>query len=369
MANVGENAASARELADSLAAWAKEHNLLSGVGIEEAVDEEDGEPLLDYTPSFQAQAVQEILRKRAINLIGFSEPEKKVVIFTSGKVNKSDLKILPFATNGFTFQYVHGGVAQVRGNPPPPAHQFSHLHNGAYTCGSSIYPAHCVGAGTLGVLVRDPASGDMYGLSNNHVSGACNNAMPGLPILAPGPLDATEVASDPFTIGRHSRLLPINDGIPENIDIDVNCDVAVFRLSDPTKVSSMQRSVTDTPATVSDPLPSMRVEKVGRTTGHTTGKIVAQSATPLPVSYSVNEYGVKKTVYFKDAFIIQGDAGVPFSKAGDSGSLVWSVAADGTKSSVGLVFAGNDTRGLSFMLPLPPILQKLGMELVAGHNA
>jgi len=368
LANVGDHASSAREVAESVAIWAKEHNLFSSVGIEEAVEDEDAEPLVDYTPSFQAQAVQEILRKRAINLIGFSELEKKVIIFTSGKLNKGDLKVLPFHTNGFSFTYIHGGVAQVKGNPPPPSGQFFHLHNGAYSCGSSIFPAHCVGAGTLGMLLSDPATGEMYGLSNNHVTGACNNAMPGLPILAPGPLDATEAACDPFTIGRHSRLLPINDGIPENVNIDGNCDVAIFKLADPAKVTSMQRGAFDTPAAIGSPVPSTRVEKVGRTSGHTTGKIVAQSVTPVPVQYAVNEYGVRKTVYFKDVFIVQGDGGMPFSRPGDSGSLVVSVSADGTRTSVGIVFAGNDARATSFILPLPSILHQLGLDLVSGHN-
>lgn len=341
--------------------------MFSAVGVEEAVEEDEAEPLVDFTPSFQSQAVQEILRKRAINLIGFSELEKKVVIFTGGKVNKTDLKILPFHTNGYSFSYIHGGVAQVKGNPPPPAHHFFHLKGDAYTCGSSIFPAHCVGAGTFGLLARD-GNGDLFGISNNHVTGACNNAMPGLPILAPGPLDANETSCDPFTIGRHTRLLPINDGIPENIDIDANWDVGVFKIVDPAKVSSMQGALFDTPIVALDPSPTMRVEKVGRTSGHTTGRIVAQAATPVPVQYALNEYSVRKTVYFKDVFIVQGDAGLPFSKPGDSGSLVCSVDANGDRACVGLVFAGNEARGLSFILPLPTLLGKLGLTVVSGHN-
>lgn len=363
-----EHTQSAKEVAESLATWAKEHNLFSAVGIEEAV-EEDADPIIERASSFASQAVQEILRKRAINLIGFSEPERKVIVFTSGKVNKSDLKILPFHTDGFGFQYVHGGVALVKGSAPPAATRTFHLNGDAYTCGSSIFPAHCVGAGTLGLIARDPATGELFGLSNNHVTGACNNAMPGLPILAPGPLDATESACDPFTIGRHHRLLPINDGIPENIDIAHNCDVGVFKIADPLRVSSMQGAVMDTPAEVAQPLPSQRVQKVGRTTGHTTGKIIAQAATPVPVLYAVNEYNVRKTVYFNDVFIVQGDGGMPFSKPGDSGSLVVGTGTDGKDVAVGIVFAGNEPRGHSFILPLPGILSTLGLEIVSGHNA
>ena len=96
-----------------------------------------------------------------------------------------------------------------------------------------------MGAGTLGLLGRD-ADGRIYGISNNHVGGACNNAQPGLPILAPRPVDVSNEHLDPFTIGRHTRLLPINDGIPENIDISINWDGSCFELADPARVSSMQ---------------------------------------------------------------------------------------------------------------------------------
>jgi hypothetical protein len=364
-----EQPSSAKEVAESLLAWAKAHNLFSKVPIEEGLDpEEDMTYIGEFTPSFRAQAVEDILRKRSINLIGFSEAERKVVIFTNGKLNRTEQKLLPFHSKGFTFEYIQGGVAQVRGNPPPPQQPKPfYLHNSFYACGSSIFPAHCIGAGTLGLLAKDH-QGELFGLSNNHVAGACNNAMPGLPILAPGPIDATEDACDPFTIGRHVRLLPINDGIPENIAIGDNCDVSVFRILDPARVSSMQGAAFDTPSVVKDPAPPMRVEKVGRTTGYTTGTVVAQSASPVSVQYVVNEYGVRKTVWFETVYIVQGDNSSAFSKPGDSGSLVVSKDSNGDRAAVGLVFAGNEQRGLSFVLPLPAILQKLGLSITAGHN-
>jgi hypothetical protein len=357
----------AKELAENVLAWAKKHNLFSKVPLDEAVDgPADGS--FNKESAFRAHAVEEILRKRSINLIGYSEPEKKVIVFLQGKLSKSDEKILPFHIDGFTFEYIQGGIAQVKGNPPPPeTPKPFYQHEGRYSCGSSVYPAHCIGAGTLGFLAMD-AAGDFFGISNNHVTGACNNAMPGLPILAPGPLDATEEACDPFTIGRHARLLPINDGIPENISIDVNCDAGAFRLTDRDKVTSMQGTFYDTPAEVAEPVPGMVVEKVGRTTGRTGGKIVAISASPVPVQYNVTEYGIRKNVYFGRVYIVQSDNEQPFSKAGDSGSLVVSVDSQGARQSVGLIFAGNEQRALSFILPLPEILQKLELTIVSGHH-
>jgi hypothetical protein len=357
----------AKDLAESVLAWAKKHNLFSKVPLDEAVDV-PADPSFNRESAFRAHAVEEILRKRSINLIGYNEPEKKVVVFLQGKLSKSDEKILPFHTDGVTFEYIQGGIAQVKGHPPAPeAPKPFYQHGGRYSCGSSIYPAHCIGAGTLGLLAMD-AAGVLFGVSNNHVTGACNNAMPGLPILAPGPLDATEDACDPFTVGRHARLLPINDGIPENISIDVNCDAGAFQITDVDRVTSMQGTLYDTPSLVAEPTPGMIVEKIGRTTGRTRGRIVAVSASPVPVSYNVTEYAVRKNVYFPRVYIVLGDNEQPFSKPGDSGSLVVSIDADGNRKSVGLVFAGNEQRALSFILPLPEILQKLQLTIVSGHH-
>jgi hypothetical protein len=129
----------------------------------------------------------------------------------------------------------------------------------------------------------------------------------------------------------------------------------------------MQGNLYDTPAVVTYPQPGMAVEKIGRTTGLTKGVIVAQSASPVPVGYNVNEYNVRKTVFFEEVFIIMSQDG-PFSRPGDSGSLVVHTDASGNRHSVGLVFAGDVDRGLSFMLPLEPILTKLQLEIVGRHN-
>lgn len=346
----------------------KKNNLFGKVPLEDAV-EVVKIPFSDDGQLFASHNVQSILRNKAINLVTFNEIEKKVTIFTNGKINKTEEKELPVSVSGFTIDYIQGGgVAQVRGDPPSPEQSKAYtLHNNRYTCGSSIFPARCMGAGTLGLIVSD-ADGKMFGMTNNHVAGACNHAMLGLPILALGPLDANEDSCDPFTIGRHTKLLPINDGIPENIPVSDNCDVSIFELSDADKVTSMQGDSYDTPALCEEPLPSMVVHKVGRTTGLTKGIIVGQAAVPLPVSYHVNEYDIKKTVFFETVYVVMGWDSSPFSRAGDSGSLVVSEKADGTKIAIGLVFAGNEQRGTSFILPLPDVLKKLSLNIVSGHN-
>lgn len=359
--------ATARDAALTVLNWAKQNRLFNRPAMEDSAEAVEDQAVLEPQQLFAANAVQEVFRKRAINLIGFNEFDKKVVIFTKGKLTAGEAKLVPFqAIPGYSIEYVAGGQADVRGSPPPSQRHYPYALRGEYyTCGSSVYPANCIGAGTLGLLASKP-DGRLYGLTNNHVSGACNNAQPGLPILAPGPLDVSNEHCDPFSIGRHAELLPINDGIPENIDISANRDAACFEINDPGRVTSYQGNRYDTPADVGEPRPGLRVMKVGRTTGYTEGVVVAQSVSPVPVSYAVAEYGVKKTVFFSDVFIVHGLTEL-FSKPGDSGSLVVQVMPDGSFQSVGLVFAGN-SRGESFILPLQPILDKLDLNVVTGHN-
>lgn len=362
--------ASTKDVAENILAWAKKNKLLSKAAAEEAIEQEEIDAALVPQQLFSSFGVVDVLRKRAINLIAYNESGRKVLIFTNGKLNKTDMKIVPFASkDGIQIEYIVGGIAQVKGSPSHSDNvtPYSIHANKFYACGSSIFPVNCCGAGTLGALAKT-ADGTFFGLTNNHVTGACNHAAPGLPILAPGPLDANEDSMDPFTIGRHERLLPINDGIPENIDVSLNCDVAIFKIADSARVSSMQGNSYDTPALIVEPEPGMRVEKFGRTTGATAGTIIGKTIAPIPVAYAIKEYGITKSVFFADVLIVQGDGGTAFSKPGDSGSLVVGYNASNERCAVGLVFAGQEQRGLSFILSLPKIMHNLGLSLVNGHN-
>ncbi len=364
-----EEQLSAKQAAESILSWAKQNHLFAKGPVEDSVEDEVTDIELLPQNLFESQAVKAVLKKRAITLVAYSEAERKVTIFTHAKLTKAEREKMPFQiTGGVRIAYALGGTASVKGGIPSPDANYPYfLHNGSIACGSSIHPVNCFGAGTLGALVKD-ATGKIFGLSNNHVSGGCNCAVPGIPILCPGPLDATEENISPFTIGRHSRLLPINEGIPENIDVRLNWDAAIFEIEDAGQVSSMQGDQYDTPAEIRDPMGGLLVEKSGRTTGFTTGRVIGVSASPLAVGYTLREYGINKTVYFDEAWIVEGENGLPFSRPGDSGSLVVGHWPDGVRRAVGLVFAGNESRGQSFILPIRPIVNQLAVELIYGHN-
>jgi hypothetical protein len=116
----------------------------------------------------------------------------------------------------------------------------------------------------------------------------------------------------------------------------------------------------------------MRVEKVGRSSGHTEGTVTTAIVGPLDVSYSAPQYNFSGLVYFDPMFIVTGIAD-RFSEAGDSGSLVVHMDANGVRHAVGIVVAGGDDAGapggkISLIMPIEPILKGFGLSLVANHN-
>jgi hypothetical protein len=102
--------------------------------------------------------VKAVLQKRAINLVAFNEAEKKVIVYTHGRLANPERKMMPFQfTAGVRVDYAVGGTAQVRGNAPPPDTFAPYsLHEGRICCGSSIHPVTCMSAGTLGAIVSTP---------------------------------------------------------------------------------------------------------------------------------------------------------------------------------------------------------------------
>src|SRR5690606_37276102 len=129
--------------------------------------------------------------------------------------------------------------------------------------------------GTLGALVKN-AAGDLFALTNNHVSGGCCYTDVTFPIVAPGLLDVRPGGHDPFTLGHHAQVAPWTAGIPDNVDVSTNIDAAICRVKDAEAISSMQQGAFDTPTSTVAPVPGLSVRKVGRTTGDTSGTIIAQ---------------------------------------------------------------------------------------------
>lgn len=318
-----------------------------------------------------------VLRSKGVVQIGTNSTSGIISVFLRRAApTPKQLRVLPNAVSGYPIQYIQGVPFDVSpvvafSQSSPSCQMRVSGGIGRYTCGSSVSPANNRDAGTMGALVKD-ASGVVFGLTNNHVSGACNHSAIGLPILAPGVTDVVANGLDPFTIGHHARSLAITPGDVTVIDPKENLDAAIFRIRDASMVTSYQGGSYDTPETAVNLVAGMAVEKVGRTTGHTTGVVTAKICGPFPIKYAAQIYGFAGSVYYDPLFTIVGQGDL-FSTYGDSGSLIVTTLPDGKKAAVGLVVGGLANAGvpggaISLALPITPILTRLGVTLVSQHH-
>ena len=195
-------------------------------------------------------------------------------------------------------------------------------------------------AGTLGCLVRDKKSAEILILSNNHVLANSNNAKKGDPILQPGPYDGGKKPKD--TIGYLENWIEINFNKEANL-----VDAALARTKDSGDVRP-EIILIGPPQGLAKAKLGMPIQKSGRTTGYTTGKVKDISAS-VKVDYD------NQTALFRNQIITTN-----MSQGGDSGSLVLDMKA----SAVGLLFAGSEQ--VTILNPIASVLNLLGVELYAG---
>lgn len=192
-------------------------------------------------------------------------------------------------------------------------------------------------AGTLGCLVKDKKTGKIFILSNNHVLANSNNAKKGDPILQPGPYDGGRKPKD--IIGYLESWVEIGfDKEPNLID---------SALARPRNVHLVKPEImmVGLPQGVAKAKLGMSIQKSGRTTGYTTGKIKDTSAT-VKVNYD------NKAALFRNQILTTN-----MSQGGDSGSLV----LDMEKRAVGLLFAGSEL--VTILNPIAAVLSLLNVEL------
>lgn len=369
---VGELGPDIRTTALQLLSWARNQGLL-------ALDAYYPSVTIDQ-PSFGDEpfgvAALGVLRARQIRFVTIDSVANRISVFLRrASPSVKELKGLPKYCNGFSLNYHQGNPETVAAaNVAEATSTCAIYENGGaqfYTCGSSISVGNNREAGTLGCLVRD-TEGQLYGLSNNHVSGACSYAPTGLPVIAPGILDVSPSNPYPFTLGTHTRQLPMHVGDPSSIDHTQNSDAALFQILNPAAISSMQRKHYDTPNSVTDLEPGMHIQKVGRTTGLKSGIVLGEIVGATAINYVAGQYGFSGAVYFEPLWVVHG-VGDLFSDGGDSGSLVTHVDAAGVRHAVGIVVGGcadNSAPGgkRSIILPLRSILNRFNVQLVANHN-
>lgn len=210
-----------------------------------------------------------------------------------------------------------------------------------------------VSAGTLGAFVR--VGGRLHVLSNWHVLVGSPGASVGDHVLQPGPADGGRDPQDQVaTLAAYAELRPgvtaLVDAAVALVDEGVDVDLA-YPVGPITRVAEVRGAE--------------EVEKIGRTTGLTRGRVTAIELDDVVVGYG-EEMG---ELAFDDQIEVEGLASGPFSRGGDSGSLVY--LADGHEeagAAIGLLFAGSETggengTGLTYLNPIATVLRQLDAEL------
>ena len=212
-----------------------------------------------------------------------------------------------------------------------------------------------VTAGTLGGFVV--AGEAVFVLSNDHVLADEDRARKGDAILQPGRVDGGRAPAD--LVARFERAVRLRK--TGNV-----VDAALARLEVGVGFEASKLRGLGTLASLrEEPLqPGDRVAKRGRTTGVTRGIVSAIEVDRVLVGYDRGE------LRFDDQVEITPSGRVPFSRGGDSGSLI----VDARRRPSALLFAGNDA-DTTYANPLPAVLTALKVELLpvvplrAGRHA
>jgi hypothetical protein len=207
--------------------------------------------------------------------------------------------------------------------------------------------------GTLGSLVQDSSS-NQYILSNSHVLATADNSQA---VIQPGLADSNCVQNFGDEVADGVAFIPISHGfnvvdaaIAQIVSGDVDSSGAILNIP---KIAA-GGAVT--------PTLKLKVQKMGRTTCLTTGKVTGVEAT-IRVRYpKVCNLTFTGTAIFAHQIQIRGRR---FSAAGDSGSLV--VTTGSCPGAVGLLFAGG--RSVTFANPMSAVLGGFSVPLtMVGHS-
>lgn len=207
-------------------------------------------------------------------------------------------------------------------------------------------------AGTLGCFVSTKSGGRRV-LSNNHVLADENGGKKGDAVIQPGDFDGGTRPSD--TIGALDRFVRLKKTAPNLVDAALATIRAGIAADETTldDLGPLQGTSTAPPSA------GMEVHKIGRTTGTTSGRVTAFELDNVIVTYDLGD------LRFDGQLEIEGAGSGPFSRGGDSGSLVVDAGFD----AVALLFAGGDSggsngKGLTYANPIGAVFDALRVTLL-----
>lgn len=201
-----------------------------------------------------------------------------------------------------------------------------------YSCGHGD-----ITAGTIGGFFFD-ADGTPVILSNNHVVANENAAKIGDIVYQPGPTDSRKR----HPIGRLKKFVRIkkNGNIHDSGIVEIDPTLIAGNMIKPyyPVINNSIKGFGN--ATI-----NMQVQKCGRTTGYTTGRVIGLNGT-FSIEY---DFGVAK---FEKCIVMSA-----MSKGGDSGSVV----TDMNMNAVGLLFAGSPK--VTLANPMSFVQQHYGLRI------
>ncbi|MGA8808797.1 MAG: hypothetical protein WB973_13055 [Thermoanaerobaculia bacterium] len=282
----------------------------------------------------------------AIGVAPGSQPQQFALAVRAATENDlipDDLKVLTAKASG-EIDLRYTGAIRPLGSAAPTTTTGCHI-------GASVAHHRCT-AGTLGFFAakHDGTTGIV---SNNHVLAMSDEGNDEDEIVQPSPSDGGERPRD--VIARLDGTYPrLNRG-------KVRVDCAFARLMrdveyDALALGGMQKLS----ITTAKPEEHTEVCKIGRTTGTTFGRISAFELDGVAVHYD------RWRIRLDGQVEIESTNGKPFSRGGDSGSLVFSLPA---RQPIGLLFAssllgGAGNAGLTYANRIDDVLSELGVTFL-----
>lgn len=281
---------------------------------------------------------------------GEETDELCVVVFVRKKVSEADLRAgerVPNRINQVSTDVVETGDLVAQTLVAPTALTAPTLRHRPAPGGVSMGHFR-VTAGTLGCPVW--RGSEMYILSNAHILADTNHGKREDPILQPAPLDG---GVDPEDVIAHlGDFVPLQwerRGFFQFLSIVFprrnRVDAALGRPIRQEDVADGILGIGPVEGTAEATL-DLRVQKSGRTTGHTRGKVTHVDATVTVA------YGTGRRALFEDQILT-----TKLSEGGDSGSVV----LDEERRAVGLLFGGSQT--VSVLNRFEEVLSALAVQL------
>lgn len=224
--------------------------------------------------------------------------------------------------------------------------------------GAHISPLSFIAGGTLGCFVRkitDPTN--LFILSCTHVIAPLDECCIGDRIIQPG---GTNSQDD--IVAELDNFIPLS---PDDADTALDAAIAKIVCKETLGITSINNNFHESVRLQGNrraddisllDLLNKNVFKIGSTTNITSGRI-----TTVAVNQSIWYRDNSMQCHYRNLMTIESNErnSSPFSRAGDSGSLIY----DEDGYAVGLLIGGTRS-GLTFALPIEPILNRLGIELI-----